>query len=90
MCSFLADLNSVVVDRDSSNTLCLIVTIIEVRRDGPAEAPPVPVFTLKCVFDDHVRCLTACQVCVCVYVRELPCGAEKSLVLFLSFPSTVH
>lgn len=59
---FLADLNSVIVERDSSNTLCLIITITEVPRDAPVDAVAVPVFTLKCVFDDHVRCLTACQV----------------------------
>lgn len=51
-----------IVERDSSNTLCLIVTIVEVPRDAPADAAPEPVYTLKCVFDNHVRCMTACQV----------------------------
>lgn len=60
--SFLADLNSVIVERDSSNTKRLIITIMDMPRFAPGDAAPVVVFTLRCVFDDHVRCMTACQV----------------------------
>lgn len=59
---FLADLNSVVVEHDSSNTKRLNITIMDMPRFAPGDAAPVPVFLLRCIFDDHVRCMTACQV----------------------------
>lgn len=50
------------VEHDSSNTKRLNITIMDMPRFAPGDAAPVPVFLLRCIFDDHVRCMTACQV----------------------------